>query len=483
MIPNASTASPQFKYSAGIALALLAASSFTFYCASLASPDSAAHQVATQILRLSDSFFSYDPRVALQRPTEAVREDVKLPATDSPFISTANASERAVLDFANAALEARDWDAFVDPKTPMGDSSKLHVHLTSPSLPREAGQIEPSEERISEIRDSIILRVGLLNAAVLIVLSLFGLYFWQRAASRLRAIKTTLTAFNAGATDRRVSFSGPIDSLYELAHAINETLDRTEALIKNLNYTSSDVAHNLKKPLTRLRQRLETMYDGEMSDDDFKNKIGEAITEIDSLAMKFEALLNIGQLQSGDHRSRFINVDLTRLLRQVIELYEPMIVDSWQKLETQIPAEPVGFIRGDRELLMEMLVNFVENAILHCPPGTKIRIALERSKSEIRITIADDGPGIPPSEIENVFRRFYRLDASRTKPGHGLGVPCSVAIAELHGAHITLSDNGPGLKVEIHFPTNSGKKLPELGLRPRSGLYVGSVLSPNTTEP
>jgi signal transduction histidine kinase len=121
---------------------------------------------------------------------------------------------------------------------------------------------------------------------------------------------------------------------------------------------------------------------------------------------------------------------------------------------------------------MEMLVNFIENAILHCPPGAKIRIALERSTAGIKITISDDGPGIPPSEIENVFRRFYRLDASRTKPGHGLGVPCSVAIAELHRARIELSDNRPGLKVEIHFPTNSGKKLPKLGLRPRSGLRV-----------
>jgi signal transduction histidine kinase len=475
MTLNECTTGPQFKYSAGIALLLVAASSAIFYFTAFDSTASIEHQVMSRIVQLRDSLVPYDTRWGIRRLVELVQGGAILPARDDVFISIVDASGASLLHTSDEILTSEAWEALKAPRGAVSRGSGLNAHhLFVASAPLSEGKllVGQSDRKFLEARRSLFIRFALLNGAAIAALSLFDLFFRRRAHSRIVAMKATLAAFNSGATDRRVSFSEPIDCYYELAYAINETLDRTQVLIQNLNYTSSDVAHNLKKPLTRLRQRLEVMYDGDLSDAGFKSKIGEAIEEIDSLAAKFEALLNIGQLQSGDHRSRFVDVDLKSLLTHVIELYEPMIVDSWQKLEVAIPPGPVGTVRGDRELLMEMLVNFIENAILHCPPGTKIRIALCRSMTGITITISDDGPGIPPSEIENVFRRFYRLDASRTKPGHGLGVPCSVAIAELHRARIELSDNKPGLKVEIHFPTNSGKKLPKLGLRPRSGLRV-----------
>lgn len=475
MTANDCTRGPQFKYSAGLALLVIAASSVVFYCTALDSSASIEHQVLTRINQLRDSLVAYDTRFGIRPLVELVQGGAILPARDDVFISIADARGEPLLHTSKEIPKSVAWEALKAPKGMVSRGSGLdahHVFVTSAPLSEGKLLVGQSDRQLLEARQSLFIRFALLNGAAVATLSLLDLFFRRRAHARLVAMKATLAAFNSGATDRRVSFSEPIDCYYELAHAINETLDRTQVLMQNLNYTSSDVAHNLKKPLTRLRQRLEVMYDGDLPDTDFKSKIGEAIEEIDSLATKFEALLNIGQLQSGDHRSRFVDVDLKNLVTQVIELYEPMIIDSWQKLEVAIPSEPVRTVRGDRELLMEMLVNFVENAILHCPPGTKIRIALEQSTTGITITIADDGPGIPPSEIENVFRRFYRLDASRTKPGHGLGVPCSVAIAELHRARIELSDNKPGLKVEIHFPANSGKKLPKLGLRPRSGLRV-----------
>jgi len=121
---------------------------------------------------------------------------------------------------------------------------------------------------------------------------------------------------------------------------------------------------------------------------------------------------------------------------------------------------------------MEMFVNFVENSILHCQSGTTIRIGLQRVKGGINVVISDNGPGVPSSEVENLYRRFYRLDASRAKPGHGLGVPCSVAIAELHGAVVEFGDNKPGLAVTIYFRTDPAAETPQLGLRMRSGLRV-----------
>ena len=151
-------------------------------------------------------------------------------------------------------------------------------------------------------------------------------------------------------------------------------------------------------------------------------------------------------------RSRFVDVDITALLTQIIEIYEPMIVDSGHYLETALPAKPVGTVRGDRELLMEMFVNFIENSILHCQSGTTIRIGLQRVKGGINVVISDNGPGVPSSEVENLYRRFYRLDASRAKPGHGLGVPCSVAIAELHGAVVEFGDNKSWSSGDNIFP-------------------------------
>lgn len=466
---------PQFKFAAGVALLFVIGSSFLF---SLFVPDSnqeIERRAVAQITRVRNSLAAYeklagfDALVHLIKGSEDWREDEGL------FVSIADSGERPILHTSPEVPASEAWKSLDSPRHSMAAGEgvlKHHVYVTSTPLSKGRLLVGRSDRKEANNRRFLIVSFALTNAAAMALLLFMGALFSRRSRSRIEAMKSALATFTAGDIDCRVKFPGPVDPLYELAYAINSSLEHTKTLVHNLNHTSSDIAHNLKKPMTRLRQRLELVGSGDVDSVAFKAKIEEAVEEIDSLVVTFEALLNIGQLQSGERRSRFTDVDITALLSQIIEIYEPMIVDSGHYLETAIASKPVGTVRGDRELLMEMFVNFVENAILHCPPGTTIRITLQRVKSGVEAIISDNGPGIPSSEVENVFRRFYRLDASRTKPGHGLGVPSSVAIAELHDAVVELSDNEPGLKVTVHFPSGQNIGTGKLGLRTRSGLRV-----------
>jgi signal transduction histidine kinase len=466
---------PQLKFAAGVALLFVIGSSFLFSLFVLDSNQEIERRAVAQITRVRDSLAAYEKLAGFDALIQFLKGSEDWREEDGLFVSIADRGEKPILHTA-LDVPARDaWKSLDNPRQSMTAGEgvlKHHVYVTSTPLSKGRLLVGRSDKKEANNRRFLIAGFALTNAAAMALLLFLGMLFSRRSRSRIEAMKSALATFTAGDIDCRVKFPGPVDALYELAYAINSSLEHTKTLVHNLNHTSSDIAHNLKKPMTRLRQRLELVSSGDVDTVEFKAKIEEALEEIDSLIVTFEALLNIGQLQSGDRRSRFTDVNITALFNQIIEIYEPMIVDSGHYLETAIPTKPVGAVRGDRELLMEMFVNFVENAILHCPPGTTIRITLQRVKSGIEVIISDNGPGIPSSEVENVFRRFYRLDASRTKPGHGLGVPSSVAIAELHDAVVELSDNKPGLKVTVLFPSGQNFGTGKLGLRTRSGLRV-----------
>jgi signal transduction histidine kinase len=148
-------------------------------------------------------------------------------------------------------------------------------------------------------------------------------------------------------------------------------------------------------------------------------------------------------------------LDLARVIEDTTEAYNPVIEDSGFKLLWNAAHQPAQIVRGDHELLVQLMANLIENALQHCPKGTTIRLALASSPRGPVASVADDGPGIPAGERENVFRRFYRLERERSSPGHGLGLSLVRAIADLHGATVTLADNGPGLKVSVAFPSRT----------------------------
>ncbi len=184
---------------------------------------------------------------------------------------------------------------------------------------------------------------------------------------------------------------------------------------------------------------------------DYDAAVAKAMVEADGLLATFSALLRIAQIEAGARRSAFQAVDLTDTIQTVCEAYAPTIEDGGRPFAVALA--PGITVEGDRELLTQLFANLLENAIGHTPAGTGIRVELERSDDGRfgHASVSDAGPGIPTPEREKVFRRFYRLEQSRTTPGNGLGLSMAAAIADLHQTRMSLSDNRPGLRVGLDF--------------------------------
>jgi signal transduction histidine kinase len=220
--------------------------------------------------------------------------------------------------------------------------------------------------------------------------------------------------------------------------------------MENLRQVSNDIAHDLRTPLSRLRQDLEEAQKRDLEAADLKRVIESAVAEADVLLETFSALLRIAQIEAGTRRSAFRGVDLSDVLRTVAEAYAPAIEESGRALRAEI-ADGVR-LSGDRGLLSQLFANLVENTLHHTPPGATVTLRLSRQPACVVAEVADNGAGIPADERVKVLRRFYRLERSRTTPGSGLGLSTVAAIVELHHAAIELIDNEPGLRVVIRFP-------------------------------
>jgi len=208
-------------------------------------------------------------------------------------------------------------------------------------------------------------------------------------------------------------------------------------------------AHDLRTPLTRLRQRLEAARAGARTAEETGAAIDEAIGEVDELLGTFSALLRIAQIESGTRRAGFAAVDLSAVFRKIADAYAPVAEDQGQSLTSSIGAQAP--YRGDRQLLEQMLANLVENALRHTPRGSTISLSLHDTPDGLLGSVADTGPGIPVDARAKVFQPFYRLETSRSTPGSGLGLALVAAIADLHRIQVELSSNEPGLKVSLGF--------------------------------
>jgi signal transduction histidine kinase len=235
-----------------------------------------------------------------------------------------------------------------------------------------------------------------------------------------------------------------------LARVINDMLNRIAALLENLRQVSSDVAHDLRTPLTRLRNRLEQAREESATTADYVGAISAAIEDTDQILSIFGSLLSIAQVEAGSRLTKFAAVDLSGLCEKVFRIYGPVAEDYGHRLTADLAGDVV--IRGDPELLTQMFTNLIENAIHHTPKGTTIGIALAAAAGDTVATVSDDGPGIAKDQTEKVLQRFYRLSSSRAAPGHGLGLALVAAVVQLHGGKLTLEDAAPGLKVAIRFP-------------------------------
>ena len=240
---------------------------------------------------------------------------------------------------------------------------------------------------------------------------------------RIDAIARTCQSIVAGKFNDRIPLRGSGDELDSLSVAINNMLDRIATLLDNLRQVSSDVAHDLRTPLTHLRSRLEEARQKSVTAEDYAAVVTQAIGDTDHLLAIFSALLRISQIESGSRLAAFAEVSLSDLLERIHEMYRPVAEDQHQSLLQDI--EKNVRIRGDGELLTQMFSNLIENSIRHTPSGTRILIRLAASENIVTASIEDGGPGIPAAEHDKVFHRFYRLTSSRStarqrsRPGVG----------------------------------------------------------------
>ena len=274
----------------------------------------------------------------------------------------------------------------------------------------------------------------------------------RRVMRRLEAINTTSREIINGDLSRRIPRQHSGDEFDALAGNLNTMLDRIEELMEGVRRVSDSIAHDLRTPLARLRNRLELLYAEQQKNGQDTGLAEQALSDADGLLQTFNALLRIARIETRQHSETFAATDMGALLHDVVELYEPLAEEKGQSLVLQADADVQ--MQGDRDLLFQAMANLLDNAIKYTPPQGRIEISLTQQDGTGRITIADSGPGIPEAEHRQVFQRFYRLEKSRTTPGSGLGLSLVAAVARIHGMTLQLEDNHPGLRVRCEFPAS-----------------------------
>ena len=305
----------------------------------------------------------------------------------------------------------------------------------------------------------IVLAAGRWSVAIVIVLGLAGgLFVSRRVLARVDAMTETTKTIMEGDLSGRLPVAGTGDELDRLAQNLNAMLERIEALMQGLKEVSDNIAHDLKTPLTRLRNRAEQALRVAGNDAEYRTALEATIEESDGLIRTFNALLMIARAESGQARDDMNEFDAAEIAHDVGELYEPLAEEKGiaLKVEADAPAR----LKGNRELISQALANLVDNAIKYVEPqadaangaAPEIVVQALNSGDRILLTVADTGPGIPLADRAHVVERFVRLEQSRSQPGSGLGLSLASAVARLHGGELTLEDNHPGLKSVIALP-------------------------------
>ncbi len=267
--------------------------------------------------------------------------------------------------------------------------------------------------------------------------------------TRLDSINTTSRDIMAGDLSRRIPITRAKDEFDTLARNLNRMLDRIERLMRGMRDVTDSVAHDLRSPLNRLRNRLEGILAHLPAGEEEAAQIEAAVTETDRLIATFDSLLLIAEAEAGVARSAMSRVDLSAIARDIWELYAPAAEERGIALD--LAPSGVVEIDGNWNLLSQALANLVDNAIKYTPSGGRVTISVSHTPEGPKLTVSDTGPGIPAEDRGRVVERFVRLEASRNSPGSGLGLSLVAAVARLHEAHFELTDNGPGLKAGIRF--------------------------------
>ena len=323
----------------------------------------------------------------------------------------------------------------------------------------------------------IIISTGRWSIALVVVLGIAGGFFvTRRVLKRVDAMTGTTQRIMSGDLSGRLPIAGTNDELDRLASNLNVMLERIEALMHGLKEVTDNIAHDLKTPLTRLRNRAEEALRTAEDESQYRAALEKTIEESDALIRTFNALLMIARAESGQARDGMTEFDASEIARGIGELYEPLADDKGLSLRVEAP--DVAPMRGNRELVSQALANLVDNAIKYAAPtnaplapdqaaginGEQPEIVVKATGEGDRIllTVTDSGPGIPESDRGRAVERFVRLEQSRSMPGSGLGLSLANAVARLHGGELRLEDNQPGLRIVLALPRISSAPIAAL---------------------
>lgn len=301
--------------------------------------------------------------------------------------------------------------------------------------------------------ERVIVHVLVRSMLVTILLgAIGGAVVANTSVRNIESINHAIESIMEGDLSERVGVERSRGGFQSLAINVNRMLDRLQALMEGMRQVTNNIAHDLRTPLTRLRNHLASLQG--MVTGDAQNTVQAMLEEADGLLATFNALLRIAQIESGNRVSGFQPIDLTVILHDVIELYEPLAADKNIAIDADVAkALPLS---GDRDLLFQAFANLLDNAIKYTPEGGHIALRADIANAEIWADIADTGAGIPAAERDKVFRRFYRVESSRSQqPGNGLGLSLVQAVVNLHQGSIALADNNPGLKVAVRLPATA----------------------------
>jgi len=309
----------------------------------------------------------------------------------------------------------------------------------------------------------VIAVAGRWSVAVVVVLGLVGGFFVsRRILKRVDAMSGTAQTIMAGDLTGRLPVAGTGDEIDRLAENVNAMLSRIEALMRGFKEVSDNVAHDLRTPLTRLRNRAEAALRNAKMDRDFRAALEATIEESDGLIRTFDALLMIARAESGEAGPGMAVFDAAEIARGVSELYEPLAEEKGLRLVVEAPG--AALVRGHHELISQALANLIDNAIKYAAPaacsgkatsrdeGPAVMVSAGVDGDRVVLTVADNGPGIPEGDRAHVIERFVRLEQSRSLPGSGLGLSLASAVVRMHRGELKLEDNAPGLKAVITLP-------------------------------
>jgi signal transduction histidine kinase len=273
-----------------------------------------------------------------------------------------------------------------------------------------------------------------------------GVVVSRRFLARVDRLTRTAESIGRGNLSERVPVSGAGDDFDQLATTINRMLGQIEQLMEGARQVSTSIAHELRTPLGRLRQKLEALQAMQASSTS-RTLCEDSLSTLDETLGTFSALLRIAEMESGSFSAAFTPVDLSSLLPDLVESYRPVAEERSQELTAEVA--PCLRVNGDKSLLTQLFANLIENALRHTGAGTHIRVGARQEGDTVVAQVCDDGPGIPASERELITKPFYRLDRSRHTRGSGLGLSLAAAIAALHEASLQLEDNAPGLRISV----------------------------------